>query len=136
MPNTDRSKIGNIEVRHCLFSAQLVCASHAFSLPVHTLQCRERTCASENVERAVPLWTKICLREFKVCLGFLQAGNISNENAERRADMPGKPNFAEANAFDGPGPETINSRLVRGFAEQHDCCWLGPFIYMYYIHAL
>ena len=43
----------------------------------------------------------------------IEAGNISNENAERRADMSGKPNFAEANAFDGPGPETINSRLVR-----------------------
>ena len=43
----------------------------------------------------------------------VEAGNISNENAERRADMSGKPNFAEANAFDGPGPETINSRLVR-----------------------
>jgi len=42
----------------------------------------------------------------------IEAGNISNENAERRADMPGKPNFAEANAFDGPGPETINSRLA------------------------
>ena len=57
----------------------------------------------------------------------MQAGNISNENAERRADMPGKPNFAEANAFDGPGPETINSRLVRGFAEQTEQsggCWL------------
>ena len=53
---------------------------------------------------------------------LVQAGNISNENAERRADMPGKPNFAEANAFDGPGPETINGRLVR--AGWSACCWL------------
>jgi len=45
-------------------------------------------------------------------IGNIEAGNISNENAERRADMSGKPNFAEANAFDGPGPETINSRLA------------------------
>ena len=36
--------------------------------------------------------------------------------------MPGKPNFAEANAFDGPGPETINSRLVRCTAEQVAWC--------------
>ncbi|KAK9842546.1 hypothetical protein WJX81_005342 [Elliptochloris bilobata] len=45
-------------------------------------------------------------------IGNIEAGNISNENAERRADMSGKPNFAEANAFDGPGPETINGRLA------------------------
>lgn len=61
------------------------------------------------------------------CVGTVQAGNISNENAERRADMPGKPNFAEANAFDGPGPETINGRLVRGCAEQVACRRLSGF---------
>jgi len=46
-------------------------------------------------------------------IGNIEAGNISNENAERRADMSGKPSFPEAQAFDGPAPETINSRLVR-----------------------
>ena len=45
-------------------------------------------------------------------IGNIEAGNISNENAERRADMSGKPSFPEAQAFDGPAPETINSRLV------------------------
>lgn len=46
-------------------------------------------------------------------IGNIEAGNISNENAERRADMSGKPSFPEAQAFDGPAPETINGRLVR-----------------------
>lgn len=43
----------------------------------------------------------------------IEAGNISNENAERRADI-GKeriPTFPEVQAFDGPAPETINGRL-------------------------
>jgi hypothetical protein len=42
----------------------------------------------------------------------VEAGNISNENAERRADIPGKPTFTQAQAFDGPVPETINGRLA------------------------
>ena len=78
----------------------------------------------ECCERAVSLWNNcvsVRLQKEK-CVGVVQAGNISNENAERRADMPGKPNFAEANAFDGPGPETINGRLVR--TGQSACCWL------------
>jgi len=45
-------------------------------------------------------------------IGNIEAGNISNENAERRADMSGKPSFPEAQAFDGPAPETINGRLA------------------------
>ncbi|KAK9842648.1 hypothetical protein WJX74_000095 [Apatococcus lobatus] len=43
----------------------------------------------------------------------IEAGNLSNENAERRADI-GKeriPSFPEVQAFDGPAPETINGRL-------------------------
>ncbi|KAK9808432.1 hypothetical protein WJX73_004832 [Symbiochloris irregularis] len=43
----------------------------------------------------------------------IEPGNISNENAEARADI-GKtrpPSFTEAQAFDGPAPETINGRL-------------------------
>ncbi|KAK9829414.1 hypothetical protein WJX72_005719 [[Myrmecia] bisecta] len=42
----------------------------------------------------------------------VEAGNVSNENAERRADIQGKPTFTEAQAFDGPVPETINGRLA------------------------
>ncbi|KAL0035380.1 hypothetical protein WJX77_003777 [Trebouxia sp. C0004] len=44
----------------------------------------------------------------------IEAGNISNENAEKRADI-GKtrePTPSEAQAFDGPAPETINGRLA------------------------
>lgn len=44
----------------------------------------------------------------------IEAGNISNEGAEKRADI-GKtrePTAAEAQAFDGPAPETINGRLA------------------------
>jgi len=43
----------------------------------------------------------------------IEAGNISKENAEKRADI-GKdriPTFPEVQAFDGPAPETINGRL-------------------------
>ena len=43
----------------------------------------------------------------------IEPGNISNEAAEMRADI-GKdrpPTFTEAQAFDGPAPETINVGL-------------------------
>lgn len=44
----------------------------------------------------------------------IQPGNISNENAERRADIGATrpPTLLEAQAFDGPAPETINGRLA------------------------
>ncbi|DBA68307.1 TPA: hypothetical protein ACH3X2_013625 [Trebouxia sp. C0005] len=44
----------------------------------------------------------------------IQPGNISNENAERRADIGAKrpPTLFEAQSFDGPAPETINGRLA------------------------
>ena len=40
----------------------------------------------------------------------IEPGNISNENAEARANLGSerKPAFTEAQAFDGPAPETIN----------------------------
>jgi len=44
----------------------------------------------------------------------VDVGTLSRENAERRADI-GKtrePTVSEAQAFDGPGPETINNRLA------------------------
>lgn len=41
-------------------------------------------------------------------------GNISNENAEKRADIGATrpPTLFEAQSFDGPAPETINGRLA------------------------
>jgi hypothetical protein len=44
----------------------------------------------------------------------IPAGEISNRNAEVRADIgqARAPTFAEAQAFDGPAPETINGRLA------------------------
>ncbi|DBA82125.1 hypothetical protein WJX77_005557 [Trebouxia sp. C0004] len=44
----------------------------------------------------------------------IQPGNISNENAERRADIGATrpPTLFEAQSFDGPAPETINGRLA------------------------
>eukprot|EP00891_Asterochloris_glomerata_P000655 jgi/Astpho2/655/Aster-04494 len=44
----------------------------------------------------------------------IEAGNISNQNAEKRADIGATraPTFTEAQAFDGPAPETINGRLA------------------------
>jgi len=47
-------------------------------------------------------------------ISSIEAGNLSNENAERRADIGNSrsPTAAEAQAFDGPAPETINSRLA------------------------
>jgi len=44
----------------------------------------------------------------------IQPGNISAENAERRADIGATrpPTLLEAQAFDGPAPETINGRLA------------------------
>eukprot|EP00884_Botryococcus_braunii_P021411 jgi/Botrbrau1/7954/Bobra.9_2s0112.1 len=44
----------------------------------------------------------------------IEAGNISNENAERRADIGYEraPKLSEAQAFDGPAPETINGRAA------------------------
>jgi len=44
----------------------------------------------------------------------VEAGNLSNENAEKRADI-GKdrlPNVSEVQSFDGPLPETINGRAA------------------------
>lgn len=44
----------------------------------------------------------------------IQPGNISSENAERRADIGATrpPTLFEAQSFDGPAPETINGRLA------------------------
>lgn len=44
----------------------------------------------------------------------IAAGNISNENAEKRADLGAvrPPTLFEAQSFDGPAPETINGRLA------------------------
>lgn len=44
----------------------------------------------------------------------IEPGNISNENAEARANLGQQrpPSFAEAQAFDGPAPETINVRVL------------------------
>ncbi|KAL3146202.1 hypothetical protein ABBQ32_002906 [Trebouxia sp. C0010 RCD-2024] len=41
-------------------------------------------------------------------------GNISNQNAEKRADIGATrpPTLFEAQSFDGPAPETINGRLA------------------------
>jgi hypothetical protein len=42
----------------------------------------------------------------------IEAGNLSNENAERRADAGAEQPFSSIQAFDGVAPETINSRLA------------------------
>jgi len=44
----------------------------------------------------------------------IEAGNVTPEGAEKRADIgkERKPEFSEAQAFDGPAPETINGRLA------------------------
>ncbi|CAL5227649.1 g10655 [Coccomyxa viridis] len=43
----------------------------------------------------------------------IEAGNISNENAERRANTPAnQQDFTSIQAFDGVAPETINGRLA------------------------
>jgi len=43
----------------------------------------------------------------------IEAGNLSNENAERRANTPvNEQSFTSIQAFDGVAPETINSRLA------------------------
>lgn len=42
----------------------------------------------------------------------IEAGNLSNENAERRADAGSDQPFTSIQAFDGVAPETINSRLA------------------------
>lgn len=42
----------------------------------------------------------------------IEAGNLSNENAERRANAGADQPFSSIQAFDGVAPETINSRLA------------------------
>jgi len=42
----------------------------------------------------------------------IEAGNISNENAERRANAGPDQSFTSIQAFDGVAPETINGRLA------------------------
>ncbi|KAF6255871.1 chlorophyll a/b-binding protein domain-containing protein [Scenedesmus sp. NREL 46B-D3] len=42
-------------------------------------------------------------------MGF-EPGSVSKETAEMRADLGKQANFWDMQVFDGPGPETINSR--------------------------
>jgi len=42
----------------------------------------------------------------------IEAGNLSNENAEKRANAGPDQPFTSIQAFDGVAPETINSRLA------------------------
>jgi hypothetical protein len=58
---------------------------------------------------------------------YWPASRVSPESAEMRADLGNATDFWQAQTFDGPGPETINSRLAMVSCASHKFAPTGQY---------